>query len=117
MRTLLVSVTLLVLGFGSAQADPLDDEIAALIGSIRQSPCTFIRNGSEYDGMQAAEHIQAKYEYYKDEIGSVDDFIARAASKSVLTGRPYEVRCGDKTVPAADWLRAEDEAYRADHPR
>jgi hypothetical protein len=44
----------------------------------------------------------------------VEDFIERAASKSILSGEPYRVRCADgKTVPAADWIRAEDSAYRA----
>jgi hypothetical protein len=104
----------LLLCAGAARADPLTDEIAYLIDFVRHSSCTFIRNGSEYDGAQAADHVQAKYDYYKSQIKTVEDFIERAASKSILSGEPYRVRCADgKTVPAADWIRTEDSAYRA----
>jgi hypothetical protein len=41
------------------RADPADDEIAYLLDAIRQSPCTFNRNGSDYDGAAAADHIEA----------------------------------------------------------
>jgi len=99
-----------------ARADPFDDEIAHLIDFVRHSPCIFIRNGSEYAGGEAADHIRAKYDHFKDEIKTVEDFIARAASKSLLSGKPYEVRCDGKTIPAADWIRAEDAAYRAKNP-
>jgi len=105
--------TLLLLSI-AARADPLDDEIGHLINFVRHSSCTFIRNGTEYDGAKAADHVQAKYDYYKSDIKTVEDFIARAASKSMLSGKPYEVRCADgKTIPAADWIRTEDAAYRA----
>ena len=112
MRPLLALLVLL-LSLATARADPLHDEIAYLIDFVRHSPCTFIRNGTEYDGAKAADHVQAKYDYYKSDIKTVEDFIERAASKSILSGKPYEVRCADgKVMPAADWIRAEDTAYR-----
>jgi len=113
MRLIAILLLLLVLSIPVARADPLGDEIAHLIDFIRQSSCTFIRNGSEYSGPAAADHIQAKYEHFKDEIKTVEDFIDRAASKSLLSGKPYQVRCAGKTVSAADWIRAEDAQYRA----
>ena len=112
MKPVLAALVLL-LSLATARADPLHDEIAHLIDFVRQSSCTFIRNGTEYDGAQAADHVQAKYDYYKADIKTVEDFIERAASKSMLSGKPYEVRCSDgKTIPAADWIRTEDAAYR-----
>ena len=113
MKTLAGALLVLLLAMPAARADPLGDEIAYLIDFIRHSSCTFIRNGSEYDGGEAADHIQAKYDHFKDEIKSVDDFIARAASKSMLSGKPYEVRCAGKTMLAADWIRTEDANYKA----
>ena len=111
---MLLGAILFVFSFASVHADALDDEIAHLIDFIRHSSCTFIRNGSEYDGAQAADHVKAKYDYYKSDIKTVEDFIERAASKSMLSGKPYEVRCADgKIIPAADWIRTEDGAYRA----
>ncbi len=113
MRAIAIALMLLVLATPTARADPLADEIAHLIDFVRHSSCTFIRNGSEYSGPEAAEHIQAKYEHFKDEIRTVEDFVARAASKSLMSGKPYQVRCDGKTIAAADWIRAEDAHYRA----
>jgi len=113
VKTLLAAIALLF-SATVARADPVSDEIAYLIDFVRHSQCTFIRNGTEYTGNQAADHVQEKYNYYKDDIKTVEDFIERAASKSILSGQPYQVRCADgKTVPAADWIRAEDTVYRA----
>jgi hypothetical protein len=87
-------------------------QIAYLIDFIRHSPCTFIRNGSDYDGAAAADHIQQKYDYLSGRINSVEDFITYAATKSSFSGRPYLVRCADgQEQPAADWLRTELKAY------
>ena len=116
MRALAITAALFLLAAPMAHADPLDDEIAYLIEFVRHSSCTFIRNGSEYSGGAAADHIQAKYDHFKDEIHTVDDFVARAASKSLMSGKPYTVRCDGKTMPAADWIRAEAADYRAKHP-
>ena len=107
------ALLLLILAMPMARADPLADEIAHLIDFVRHSSCTFIRNGSEYSGGEAADHIRAKYEHFKDEIRTVEDFIDRAASKSLVSGKPYEVRCAGKMMPAADWIRAEDADYRS----
>ena len=100
---------------GPARADALQDEITHLIDFVRHSSCTFIRNGTEYNGPDAADHVQAKYDYYKADIKTAEDFIERAASKSMLSGKPYEVRCADgKTIPAADWIRTDQGAARED---
>ena len=57
-------------------------------------------------------HIKDKYDYYRDDIHSAEDFIALAASKSAMTGKPYLVKCGEATEPAADWLTRELDAFR-----
>jgi hypothetical protein len=111
---IIVGTILLALSVTVARADALQDEIAHLIDFVRHSSCTFIRNGTDYAGPAAADHVQSKYDYYKADIKTVEDFIERAASKSMLSGKPYEVRCADgKIIPAADWIRTEDAAYRA----
>jgi hypothetical protein len=95
----------------------LAEEIEHLIAFIRNSPCVFIRNGAEYDGATAADHVRQKYEYYRDRdrIHSVEDFIDLAATRSALSGKPYRIRCPGKPAgPAADWLRAELPRIRAE---
>jgi hypothetical protein len=87
-------------------------EIEHLLGFIAASPCGFIRNGVAYDGAQAMAHIEDKYDYYRDDIRSAEDFIALAATRSALSGKPYLVTCGGTTEPAADWIARELGAYR-----
>ncbi len=60
--------------------------------------------------------MQQKYEYYRDRgrIRTVEDFIDLAATKSALSGKPYQIRCpGQAITPAPDWLRAELPGIRA----
>jgi hypothetical protein len=97
---------ILAVSVGHARADSAA-EIAALIAAVRNSPCQFLRNGDPHGGAEAAEHIAAKYRHFEDEIASAEDFIDRAATRSILSGKPYEIACpGQPVVRAADWLRA-----------
>ena len=95
-----------------ALAHSMTEEIDHLLGFIEASPCAFIRNDQEYSGEQAVAHIKDKYDYYRSDIHSAEDFIALAASKSVMSGRPYFVRCDAATIPAADWLNKELATFR-----
>jgi hypothetical protein len=91
------------------------EEIDHLLAFIAGSSCVFIRNGAEYRGPDAADHIRKKYDHFRDEIASAEDFIRLSATKSELSGRPYDVRCGsDAAIPAAEWLRMELAAFRKD---
>jgi hypothetical protein len=102
----LLAAALIFLSAGGAWADAAD-EIAHLIDAVRHSPCQFLRNGEAYAGGEAADHIAMKYRSLKDEIATAEDFIARAASRSLQSGRPYQIACpGEPTVPASEWLLA-----------
>jgi hypothetical protein len=83
------------------------EEIAALLLFVEQSECTFIRNGTQYNGSEARGHIETKYDYYKEKISTTEDFITYAATKSVMSGKPYRVLCSGKEMNLADWLQAE----------
>ena len=104
-----------------AQAEPpaaARQEIAHLLDYLKSSGCRFNRNGSWHDAGKAAGHLQDKVDYLvkRDLIASGEDFIARAATQSSMSGKPYQVRCGDAApVPSATWLKAELAKYRATH--
>jgi hypothetical protein len=116
LRTAFIAMLIVLQLICPARADAKADEIAYLLKYIRESPCTFIRNGSEYDGAAAADHVAAKYEHFKDEIKSAEDFIDRAATKSLLSGAPYQVRCGSSAkTGAAGWLLDVLHSYRLQH--
>lgn len=87
-------------------------EIDHLLDFIAGSPCAFIRNGVAYDGAKAANHIKDKYDYYRADIRSAEDFIALAASKSAMSGKPYLVQCDGAEMSAAEWLTQELSAFR-----
>src|SRR5215475_8814227 len=89
------------------------DAINHLLQFVETSRCTFLRNGVEYDSKSAVNHIKEKYDYFKRQIHTAEDFIALAATKSELSGRPYFVRCEKaKEVPTATWLHEELQQYR-----
>src|SRR3982750_2509568 len=63
-------------------------KIQALISSIETlKGAVFIRNGSEYDGKKAADHMRAKLKYAGDKIQTAEEFIDELASKSSMSGK------------------------------
>lgn len=109
----LVLVTMLALPtHGSGQADErtiasAQQEIAALIGALEQSACQFQRNGDWHTAQEAARHLQRKYRALQQraEVISAEQFIAQAATRSSLSGRPYQVQCPGQTVQGSgEWL-------------
>ncbi|HEX5010197.1 MAG TPA: DUF5329 family protein [Planctomycetota bacterium] len=88
---------------------PADSDIAGiadyLIGIIEHSGLTFVRNGAQHTAAEAAAHVRDKYEHFRSEIHTVEDFVAKSASKSLLSGQPYLVNLPDGTQqPLGEWL-------------
>jgi hypothetical protein len=84
------------------------DRIGLLLTAVRESKHTFLREGKEYSGGEAAAFLVAKLAAQRGDKPGVDDFVDRIASQSSRSGEPYEVRtaAGD-VVTMRDWLRAE----------
>lgn len=96
-----------------ARAESLDKTIDYLIERVRTADATFVRNGTSHSPAEAVAHIRAKYEHFKGEIRTPEDFIRLAASKSLLTGKPYLVHpAGGKEIPLQDWLLEALKAHR-----
>ena len=101
----------------SAEAASTDDALLRTINHlltyVEESNCVFIRNGKEYTSKEAAQHIKTKNDALMFDTKTPEEFIERAASKSMLSGQPYFVRCVDHSpVPSADWLSKELSNYR-----
>jgi Family of unknown function (DUF5329) len=85
--------------------ESLDESIKYLLDYVAKSDATFIRNGQAYTPQEAVRHIKAKYEHFKNEIKTPEDFIRLSASKSLLTGQPYLVQTSDgKQRRLDEWL-------------
>lgn len=94
-------------------------EINHLFTYLKNSGCSFNRNGTWYEAGKAADHLQQKYDYLlkKKLVESSEDFIARAATESSMSSKPYSVRCGNAAaVASGPWFRAELERYRKRQP-
>ena len=88
-------------------------EVQHLLDYLAHSGCRMKRNGINHDAKDAVEHIVQKYDYYRDDIKTTEDFIDRSASRSSLSGLSYKVLCpGKEARPTADWLKEELERYR-----
>jgi hypothetical protein len=115
----ILALLLLFLSTLAIAAEPREgtkQEIAHLLDYLSESACQFNRNGRWYGPAEAKAHLSQKYEYLlkRGLVGSAEDFIARAASESSMTGKPYQVKCGAQApVQAGPWLRAELARYRS----
>ena len=88
-----------------ARGELLEQTINYLLDYVTKSDATFIRNGQTHTPQEAVNHIKAKYEHFKNEIKTPEDFIRLSASKSLLTGQPYLVRTkGGKEMELSVWL-------------
>ncbi len=94
----------------------VQSEVAHLFAYIENSGCQFYRNGTWHDAHEARAHIELKYRYLcsKGQPSCTEDVIERAGSASSLSGKPYQVRCGNsEPVLSGDWLRTELQRFRA----
>ena len=117
MRTLVLALLWFPAWAHAGEPSPVaKQEIAHLMSYLEGSGCEFNRNGSWYGTAEAVDHINQKYEYLvnKGLVTTAEDFIARAASESSMSGRPYQVRCaGAAPVESGAWLKSELVRYRA----
>ena len=109
-RTALFAILLAAVA-ALAQATPSASEqklIDTLILRVSNMKMTFMRNGDEHNAADAAKHMQAKFDHFKDEIVTAEDFIDRCASRSEMTGKPYQVKMPNGAVKdAKEFLTAE----------
>jgi hypothetical protein len=111
LRTALLALLLGTLAV-LAQATPSASEqklIDTLIVRVsKMTTVTFMRNGKAHGAAEAAKHMQAKLDHFKDEIATAEDFIDRCASRSEMTGKPYKVKMPNGTQrDANEFLNAE----------
>lgn len=116
MKTMMLAAALMAASAaGAATPEPARGEITHLLGAVEKSGCKFNRNGSWHDALAARKHLEKKFSYMdkRDLAPTAEAFIARGASTSSSSGKPYELQCaGAKTVTGSEWLTAELKRYR-----
>jgi hypothetical protein len=112
--TLIAAFVILALFSGavSAQDNIEKKKIEFLISSVENlKGAIFIRNGSEHNGKEAAEHLRMKLQNAVV-VKTADDFIRLCASKSMITGKPYMIRLSDgKTMKSEEYFREKLKEY------
>lgn len=93
------------------QANPA--EINHLLHFVKHTQCQYERNGTLHSGVDAVAHIKKKYDYYKDDIKTTEDFIELSATKSTMSGKAYQVHCPNKkAITSKQWLLDELATFR-----
>ena len=114
-KILIAAFVILALFSGalSAQDNIEKKKIEYLISSVENlKGAIFIRNGSEYDGKTAAEHLRMKLKTAGGYVETADDFIRLCASQSYITGKPYMIRLSNgKTIKSEEYFREKLKEY------
>jgi len=99
-------------GTVSAQDDIEKKKIDFLISSVEKlKGAKFVRNGSEYNGEEAAKHLRMKLQNVLV-VQTADDFIRLCASKSSVSGKPYLIRLPDgKIIKSEKYFREKLKEY------
>ncbi|CAN7639317.1 MULTISPECIES: DUF5329 family protein [unclassified Variovorax] len=112
LQALLAAMAFGLCAASPAHATPSASEqrvIETLIQRVAsQKSMKFMRNGEEHDATEAAQHLRAKYDHFKDKIVTAEDFIRLCGTRSEVTKVPYKVRTADKrTRNSSDFLKDE----------
>jgi hypothetical protein len=118
MKCILVTsfvVLALFSGVVNAQDDIEKKKIDFLLSSVENiKGAKFIRNGTEHDGKEAAEHLRSKLKSAGGKVQTADDFIRLCASKSFISGKPYLIRSSDgKTENSEQYFREKLKEYNS----
>jgi hypothetical protein len=98
--------------------ESLEHTIDFLFHRIETADAGFIRNGQTHTPQEAVAHVRAKYEHFKDQIKTPEDFIRLAATKSLVTGQPYLIRPRQRNdMRLSAWLRYELRHYQKDEAK
>jgi hypothetical protein len=120
----LFAVSLFASASLSVQAVPLKPatklELASVLTRLEASGCQFNRNGTWFSSVEARAHLQRKFDYVEQKTSaqSTEEYIALAATKSSLSGTPYQVQCGAQpAVNSASWLLKQMQEVRSANPK
>jgi hypothetical protein len=75
-----------------------EEKINKLILFIEKSNAVFIRNGSEYEAKEAAEHLKMKRKKAGNKVKTAKDFIDLIASKSYMSGEAYKMKFSNGSI-------------------
>jgi hypothetical protein len=109
----LVAACTIAIADSGVKNEYLAATINYLLAFVEKSDCIFIRNHKAHTAKEAVSHIKKKYDHFKDEIKTPEDFIRLSASKSLISGDPYMVKIREGRLMKSEvWLLEALTAYR-----
>jgi hypothetical protein len=82
-------------------------KIRALIAAVRESDATFVQEGEDRKGAEAAEDLERRMSRQQQGITTARQFIDRVATGAMRSKNPDQVKLPDGTVLAAtEWFEA-----------
>ena len=103
------ATTLFALGTPAAPPPHERSRIDKLIRFVEtQKDMKFIRNGTEYTCAEAAKFLRGKMESMGGEVTNAREFIERIATKSSMSGKPYQVKFGDGRLMLASQFLSDE---------
>jgi len=93
----------------AAKHETEKEKIEALIVLVENLPdARFDRNGTVYDAKTAGKFLRGKWKTNAKAVHTAKDFIAKVATGSESSGKPYVIRFADgKEMNSGDYLTAE----------
>jgi len=81
-------------------------EIKFLINHLSTLNAVFVRNGKNYSSQDGCQHILKKYRYFSKKGKIVDGktFIEYAATKSLISNKPYFIIIDENRVELSQYL-------------
>ena len=106
---LLLALTCLLPAPVQAEEAGEKGKIEALIRHVENlKGASFIRNGKSYDAKNAAKFLRGKWDAKEKEIKTAEEFIAKVATVSSTTGKPYLIKFSDgREVKCGEYLTGE----------
>ena len=118
LRPFLCALALCLSAVAPASATPSPEEDRLIQGLIQRvenrREMVFLRNGEEHSAADAAKHMRQKYNHFKDDIVTAEDFIRRCATRSEMTKAAYKVKlkADGAVLNASDFMHEELKTLR-----
>ena len=110
-RRVLLTAFVLFCASPSRAAPPVAEQrrIDRLIDAVaNQKDAKFVRNGTAYDGADAARFLRGKLDSMGSRVGTAGDFIEQIASRSSTSGTLYTIQFADgRKRPVGEFLKEE----------
>lgn len=98
-------IILCLCNLANGQRLTLNDKIDLILKQTERQRCSILHLDEQYPIKQFNDRLRAKFQAGRSRIGSIEDFIDKAATRSRVTNSLYQYRCKNGMIgELAGWL-------------